>query len=139
VGSNLAKRGRIQLKRQKIWVGYNSHGTWSTLGEIRCEEVERGNYLPKRDYPPDTLAMWMCLTPRKALRYIALAERWDHLNDETQPLTSEEEKMLECVAKIPLEPTDVIVYDDGDEGYLVLRPNKTTKATLKNRLKAMLR
>lgn len=71
--------------------------------------------------------MWICLTPRKALRYVALAERWDHLNDETQPLACEEEEMLECVAEIPLEPTDIIVHDDGDEGYLVLRSNKATK------------
>jgi hypothetical protein len=115
------------LKPSKIRVGYNSQGAWSTLEEIRCEEVERGNYFPKLDYPPDTLAMWICLTPRKALRYVALAERWDHLSDETQPLTSEEEEMLECVTKIPLIPTNVIVHDDGDEGYLVLRSNKATK------------
>jgi len=136
----MAKNRRAQLDPSKIRVGYNSHGAWSTLAEIRCEEVERGNYFPKLDYPPDTLAMWICLTPRKALRYVALAERWDHLNDETQPLTCEEEEMLECVAEVPLEPTDIIVHDDGDEGYLVLRPNKATKASLKkDRLKATLR
>jgi hypothetical protein len=118
---------KAQLDPSKIRVGYNSHGAWSTLEEIRCEEVERGNYFHKLDYPPDTLAMWICLTPRKALRYVALAERWDHLNDETQPLTCAEEEMLECVAEIPLEPTDMIVHDDGDEGYLVLRPNKATR------------
>jgi hypothetical protein len=120
----MAKNRKAQLDPSKIRVGYNSHGAWSTLEEIRCEEVERGNYFPKLDYPPGTLAMWICLTSRKALRYVALAERWDHLNDETQPLTCEEEEMLECVAEIPLEPTDITVHDDGDEGYLVLRPNK---------------
>jgi len=115
---------RSQLKPPKNRVGYNSHGVWSTLGDIRCEEIERSNYFPKLDYPPGTPAMWICLTPRKALRYVALADRWNYLNDETQPLTSEEEKMLESVAEIPLKPTDTIVHDDGDEGYLVLRPAK---------------
>jgi len=110
--------------RARIRVGYNSHGAWSTIEEIRCEEVERGNYFPKLDYPPGTPAMWICLTPRKALRYVALAERWDHLDDETQPLTCEEEEMLESIVEIPLKPTDIIVHDDGDEGYLVLRPTK---------------
>jgi len=136
----MTKNRRIQLEPSKIRVGYNSHGAWSTLEEIRCQEVERGNYLPKLDYPPDTLAMWFCLTPRKALRYVALAEKWDHLSDETQLLTSEEEEMLECVTKIPLKPTDIIVRDDGDEGYLVLRPNKADQNKLeKSRLEATLR
>jgi hypothetical protein len=67
------------------------------------------------------------LTRRKALRYLALAENWDHLNDETQPLTEEEKSLLDCITEIPLEPTDVIVYDDGDEGYLVLRVGKSNK------------
>ena len=115
---------RSQLKPPKNRVGYNSHGVWSTLGDIRCEEIERSNYFTKLDYPPGTPAMWICLTPRKALRYVALADRWNYLNDETQPLTSEEEKMLESVTEIPLKPTDTIVHDDGDEGYLVLRPAK---------------
>jgi hypothetical protein len=67
------------------------------------------------------------LTRRKALRYLALAENWDRLNDETQPLTEEEKSLLNCITEIPLEPTDVIVYDDGDEGYLVLRVGKSNK------------
>ena len=115
-------RRRLELPKNRV--GYNSHGVWSTLGDIRYEEIERGNYFPKLDCPPGTSAMWICLTPRKTLRYVALADRWNHLNDETQPLTNEEEKMLESVTEIPLKPTDTIVHDDGDEGYLVLRPAK---------------
>jgi len=111
----------------KVKVGYNSHGAWSTLGEIRREEVERGNYFPNLNYPPETPAIWICLTRRKALRYLALAENWDHLNDETQQLTEEERSLLDCITEIPLEPTDVTVYDDGDEGYLVLRVGKLNK------------
>lgn len=57
-----------------------------------------------------------------ALRYICLAESWDHLNDETQPLTAEEEAMLDEITEVKILPTDLIVHDDGDGGYLVIRP-----------------
>jgi hypothetical protein len=97
------------------------------LGEIRQEEVERGNYFPALNYPPETPAIWICLTRRKALRYLALAENWYHLDDETQPLTEEEQSLLDDITEIQLEPADVIAYDDGDEGYLVLRAGKPIK------------
>jgi len=87
-------------------------------------EEERGNLFPCFNYPDDTPAIWVCRTRRKALRYLALAESWEHLDDETQPLTKEEEEMLDEITEVKLLPTDKIVHDDGDEGYLVIRPNK---------------
>jgi len=110
---------------KKIKAGYNSHGYWSTLEKIGNEEIERGNPFPKLNYPSNTPAIWICLTARKALRYLALAESWDHLNNEAEPLTKEEKKLLKEIAKIPLNQSDVIVCDDGEKGYLVLRLKKT--------------
>jgi hypothetical protein len=105
----------------KLTVGYNSHGAWSTLGEVRATEEERGNPFPRLDYPDDTPAIWVCATRRKALRYLALAENWDRLNDEAQPLTDEEKEMFDQIEEVKILPTDKIVHDDGDEGYLVIR------------------
>lgn len=107
----------------KLTKGYNSHGGWSTLGEIRATEKERDNPFPNLGYPDDTPAIWVCKTKRKALRYLALAESWDRIDDETQPLTAEEEEMLDEIAEVELLPTDLIVHDDGDEGYLIIRPS----------------
>ena len=122
------RRRRNVLKNKKAYpklkVGYSSHGGWSTLGEIRATERERGNPFPRLNYPVDTPAIWVCKTRRKALRYLALAEAWDRIDDETQPLTKEEKQMLDDISKVKLLPTDKIVYDDEDEGYLVIRPSE---------------
>lgn len=102
--------------------GYSSHGRWSTLGEIREVEIERGNPFPELIYPDDTPAIWFNLSRRKALRYLVLASEWERVNDETQPLTEEEMRMMkEDILEIEILPTDAIVWDDGEEGYLLLR------------------
>jgi hypothetical protein len=106
----------------RLKFGYNSHGGWSTLGAIEMEERDRGNDFPVLNYSADTPAIWICLTSRKALRYLALAESWEHLDDENEPLTRGEREMIKEVTKIKLEPTDRTVFDDGDDGYLLLRP-----------------
>lgn len=101
-------------------VAYNSHGYWSSLGKIREIELERGNPFPDLAYPDDTPAIWICLSRRKALRYMVLASEWERVDDETESLTPEEEGLLEYIDAIPVKTTDVIVWDDGDDGWLLL-------------------
>jgi hypothetical protein len=104
--------------------GYNSHGDWSTLAEIRELELERENDFPELPgCPDDTPAMWVTRTPRQAVRYGLSASRWEDITA-GGPLTEEERAEMEAIASRPIEllPTDRIVVDDGDDGYLVLRP-----------------
>jgi len=51
-----------------------------------------------------------------------LAEDWERVDDETQPLTEAEEEMLEDIVEVELKPTDRVVHEDPDEGFLVARP-----------------
>lgn len=105
--------------------GYNNHGSWSTLGEIRELEVERENEFPDLPGCPDeTPAIWVTRDPRKALRYAESASEWDRI-DGGGRLTREERETLRGIAASPIEilPTDVLAEDDGDDGYLVLRPD----------------
>ncbi len=100
---------------------YNSHGGWSTLGKIReLEKEERGNTFPELKFPNDTPAIWVCLSRRKALRYMVDADQWDRLNG-TNPLTSEDLALLDEVAEVTLRGSDLVVATDGDDGYLILR------------------
>jgi hypothetical protein len=102
--------------------GYTSHGKWSTLGEIRhVETEERSNWFPQIDYPDDTPAIWVCLSRRKALRYMMAADSWDHL-ESSEPLSPEEEQALDDIVQVHLKPSDIIVHVDGEDGYLILRP-----------------
>lgn len=113
----------LRVLEDRPLIGYNSHGEWSTLDEIREVETERGNYFPRslKKFPGDTPAIWICLTKRKALRYAVLAEDWERVDDPSQPLNSEEKEMMKGIAEVRLLPTDIIALTDGDEGYLVLR------------------
>jgi hypothetical protein len=104
-------------------IGFSSHGSWSTLGEIKKVEKERGNYIPKlSEYPASMPAMWICLTRRKALRYLALADDWERIDDPTKSLTPELKGMMEEISEVKILPTDIIAFADGDDGYLILRP-----------------
>jgi len=51
-----------------------------------------------------------------------LAEDWERIDDESQPLIQEEEYMLEDVVEVKLKETDKVVHEDPDEGFLVVRP-----------------
>jgi len=115
---------QIKGRKPTFRVGYNSHGGWSTLGEIRAIELDRGNDFPKglSRFPDDTPAIWVCPTCRKALRYVVEASDWEHVDDEAEPLTASESEMLRDISAIPMRQTDIIAHDDGDEGYLLLRP-----------------
>lgn len=105
-------------------IGYSSHGKWSTFGELEEIEQERGNPFTTVDYPKNTPAIWLCPTKRLALRYShsVWADDWDRLSDISQPLTGKEKEALKYeIETIRHKPTDIVVLDDGEEGYLLLR------------------
>ena len=103
-------------------VGYNSHGRWSTLGNIREVEVEdRGNPFPKTKHPADTPAIWICFEKRDALRYATLADRWEDITA-GKSLTAEERDIMHDLVSVKLRPSDKIITDDGEGGYLLIRP-----------------
>ena len=106
-------------------IGYNSHGTWSTIGELReLEANDRGNEFPDlRGYPNDTPAIWITRRPRMALRYAFTADTWSHFGSD-EPLTPEEIGELRGISKIRIEPRDRIVIADGDDGLLLIRPDR---------------
>lgn len=101
--------------------GYSSHGNWSTLGEIRRIEKERNNNFPDLPYSGSIPAIWVCRTKRKALRYLALAEDWDTIDDATKPLPKRLRKLLNEITEVTFQPNDIAVMNDGDEGYLIIR------------------
>lgn len=51
-----------------------------------------------------------------------LAEDWDRIDDESQPLTQDEEEMLEDIVEVKLKETDKVIHEDPDEDFLVIRP-----------------
>lgn len=122
----------MNARYPRLKVGYSSHGEWSPLSEIRKIERERGNTFPRLSCPSSTPAIWVCKTPRKAARYAALAEDWDFLNS-GKPLTPELKEIVKDMSRVPLKKTDRIVFDDGDEGYLVVRGCSSSIHTLRKR------
>lgn len=100
--------------------GYNSHGKWSTISDIREIENDRGNPFPDVDYSDKTPAIWIAFNKRVALRYLLPAIEWDSLMA-GRKITKEENEMMRDIVSIQLKPTDRIICDDGDEGYLLVR------------------
>ena len=100
--------------------GYNSHGKWSTIENIRKIETERGNPFPDVDYPDDSPAIWIAFDKRTALKYLVLADEWDSL-DSGRKLTMKEIEMMRDIHSIQIKPNDKIICDDGDDGYLLVR------------------
>ena len=100
--------------------GYNSHGKWSTIENIRDIETERGNPFPDVDYPDDSPAIWIAFDKRTALKYLLLADEWDSL-DSGRKLTMKEIEMMGDIHSIQIKPNDKIICDDGDGGYLLVR------------------
>jgi hypothetical protein len=101
--------------------GYNSHGKWSTLGNIRETEQDRENTFPSTPNIPDvTPAIWVCSTARKALRYIATADQWQRL-DGTSKLTPNDKEIMKEVCAIKILPSDIVVCTDFDSGFLIAR------------------
>ena len=104
----------------KKW--YSSHGRWSTFGELKDIELERGNQFTDAQYPRNTLCIWVCPTKRLALRYAVASSEWDRITDTTQSLTQDEKDIMKYDIKpIYFKKTDKVVLKDPDEGYLVCR------------------
>lgn len=101
-------------------IGYNSHGRWSTLRELKEIEQERGNPFPKTKLPRSAPAIWINFDKKKTLRYLVSADEWDRID--AGKLTREHREMMQDITTIHLRPTDRILFDDGDEGYLLVRP-----------------
>jgi len=91
------------LRINRPILGFSSHAEGSTLGEIRKVEEERGSEFPKLSkYPPSMPAMWICLTRRKALRYLALADDWERIDDPTKSLTPELKGMMAEISEVKI-------------------------------------
>lgn len=69
--------------------------------------------------------MWINFDKRMALRYLSTADNWERIKDKSQKLTKEDRDMMEDIHSIHLKKTDKIIFDDGDEGYLLVRPEKS--------------
>jgi len=104
---------------------FNSHGSWTTLRKIReLEREERGNTFPALiKYPDDTSAIWVCLSGRKALRYLESADQWDRLSS-SSPLTNKDKELMRDISQIELLPSDIVACTDFEDGYLILRSRK---------------
>ena len=111
-----------ELVGERKLTAFNSHGSWTTLQKIReLERQERGNTFPALiKYPDDTPAIWVCLSTRKALRYLEDADQWERLSS-SSPLTKKDKKTMRDVSKVELLPSDVVACTDFDDGYLILR------------------
>jgi len=81
--------------------GYSTHGGWSTLGRIRELECERDNYFPELPYPPETPAIWVCLSPEDCAYY-------------------EPEMRLEDLTEIEISSHHVLCAYDFNGGFLLL-------------------
>jgi hypothetical protein len=104
-------------------VVFNSHGGWAPLREIREIELERGNGFPDiRGLSLDADTMWVTPKPRVALSYAFEAGEADRIMDSNEPLQPNEIEELRYLSKIRLQPTDLVIEEDGDNGYLVVRP-----------------
>ena len=106
-------------------IGYNSHGYWAPFREIRETEIEeRGNtelVSVADEIPGDWKAIWICVDPRRALKY--LDKYFNDYSVEEGPLTEEMREDIEySLVRIDIEPTDFIAAEDGDGGYLLVRP-----------------
>lgn len=127
---NGCPKGTFKIDNYCTNVGYSSHGKWSTFGEIRELELERGNQFPKNTlFPDDTPAIWIALEKRRAARYDLPAETWDKFEwddvIDAKELNSDFEIAMMFVKQISLDKDDHIITDDGDGGYLLVRPKKT--------------
>ena len=120
--------------------GFSSFPDWSTLGEIREIELERGNYFPDVNLDMALPTKWLAVSKLIAYSYVVLACESDRvLRGE---LTDDELKNLDnSVFEIPLQKGDVCITEDGDGGYLIVRGGnghrdypETSAKELKNKL-----
>lgn len=116
----------IQLSHGKcpFSAGYSSFPGWSTLGEIRKLELERGNEFPDISHlDPAWPAKWIAESKLVAYGYVLPAGEWDRVVH--GDLTANERKyMKNAVSRIPIYRWDIFLIDDNDGGYLVVRPRR---------------
>ncbi len=84
--------------------GYSTHGEWATLDRIRELESERDNYFPDLPYPPETPAIWICLSPENCFYY-------------------EPEMKLEDLTEIEIDSHYILCAYDSNGGFLLLEPD----------------
>lgn len=104
-------------------VGYSSFPGWSTLGEIRELELERGNEFPDISrLDPSWPAKWVAGSKLIAYGYVLPASEWERVT--SGKLTADEREDIEnTVFEVPIQEGDIFLVDDGDGGYLVVRPD----------------
>jgi hypothetical protein len=114
------RAGYFRVGNDCVKVGYNSHGRWSTLGEIRELEVgDRGNQFPQNvQFPDDTPAIWITVNPRKAARYVLTADKWDSIDAGAHI----DPEVIRDLYQIEIQSNDRIINEDGDGGFLLVRP-----------------
>lgn len=117
----------LQNPKQKN--GYNTHGKWTTLGDIYEIEVEERENPAFEGVPMEWIrehwnvpAIWICYSPFFAHRYNVEAESMDYPLEKLHRLYPEAK---ECVEEIELADTMYIIDEDGDEGYLIVNLSKT--------------
>lgn len=104
-------------------MGYSSFPDWSTLGEIRELEIERGNEFPDVSHDPSWPAKWVAESKTVAYSYVVLAKHAERI--QRGELTKRERKHMErSVYEIQVEDGDIFLTCDGDGGYLVVRPER---------------
>ena len=126
-------------------IGYSSHGTWDTLGNIKRLEVdERGNeWFDDAGLDPNkTKAIWVTKDPKVALLYLFPSEFREYENPEKMDLEEIQEELqyefleflkarknpLKYVAQVDL--TDAReVLTDGDGGFLFIKEKKPRKSS----------
>lgn len=99
---------------------------WSTLGEIRDLELERGNEFPDISrLDPSWQAKWVAKSKLTAYGYVLPAGEWERVT--SGKLTADEkQRMKETVFEISIRDGDIFLTQDGDGGYLVVRPLRST-------------
>lgn len=120
---NLMGKNKQGPEQRPFRVGYSSFPDWSTLGEIRELEIERGNEFPDVPHNPSWPAKWVAESKIVAYSYVVLAKDAERI--QLGELTKRERRHMErSVYEIQVEDGDIFLTCDGDGGYLVVRPER---------------
>ena len=94
--------------------GYNSHGHWSTLGEIEELELERGNRWPNAiKLPRNSKAIWITVDPHIAAWYCMTSQ------DEEKGICRS--SFYDQLHEIKFQKGDEIIHTDEQGGYVLVR------------------
>ena len=91
--------------------GYSTHGKWTSSKEIYAIEKDRGNVVDDVLLQDNYKAIWVCIDPFDAVRYLRTADDMD------KPVTLKE---LQELVEVHCEEgfLHVLSMDDGDGGQL---------------------